>query len=219
MVGWTGVDSTIRTRASVDISSSVHFKKSNICVAVALRLAVAAGGGRADVSVDSGSFVIFKSKIGLSKSSSSAGSTFITEVGRSSSSSVVSLCTEAVVDKGHFRGLEKLRVRHTCQNFDAAKTVKHRSVSKRPTMSGTGYLTGRIFPPSRWLHQRKQRWCVRRRPGRIARSSPPGSGEPFETVDVARIARCCRIGWHGQGKLEIFISAAIIDSVLKPTKV
>uniref|UniRef100_A0A915L6A6 Uncharacterized protein n=1 Tax=Romanomermis culicivorax TaxID=13658 RepID=A0A915L6A6_ROMCU len=36
-VGWTGVDSSISTGARVDISSSVSFKKSVICVAVALR--------------------------------------------------------------------------------------------------------------------------------------------------------------------------------------
>uniref|UniRef100_A0A915KMR3 Uncharacterized protein n=1 Tax=Romanomermis culicivorax TaxID=13658 RepID=A0A915KMR3_ROMCU len=48
-------------------------EKSVICVAVAIRPEGAAGVGRADASVDGGSFAIFKSKIGISNCSSSAG--------------------------------------------------------------------------------------------------------------------------------------------------
>uniref|UniRef100_A0A915L303 Secreted protein n=1 Tax=Romanomermis culicivorax TaxID=13658 RepID=A0A915L303_ROMCU len=100
-VGWTGVDLSMGTAVRVDISLSVSFKKLVICVAVALRWAVAVGIGRADTSVDGGSFAIFKSKISVSKGSLSAGSTLIAEVGRLSSSSVVSMCTEALVGKGY----------------------------------------------------------------------------------------------------------------------
>uniref|UniRef100_A0A915L8G9 Secreted protein n=1 Tax=Romanomermis culicivorax TaxID=13658 RepID=A0A915L8G9_ROMCU len=93
LVGWTGVDSSIGTGVRVDISLSVNFKKLIICVAVAVRLAVTPSRGRADTSVDSGTFALFKSKIGVSKSSSSAGSTSKAEVGPSRSSSVVNVCT------------------------------------------------------------------------------------------------------------------------------
>uniref|UniRef100_A0A915IQW6 Uncharacterized protein n=1 Tax=Romanomermis culicivorax TaxID=13658 RepID=A0A915IQW6_ROMCU len=92
------------TRGRVEISSSVSFKKFKkfvICVAVAVRSDGAAGVGRADTSVDSSSLAMFKSKIGISKSSSSAGSTSTPRVGQSSSSSVVSMCTEAVVGMGY----------------------------------------------------------------------------------------------------------------------
>uniref|UniRef100_A0A915JIK9 Uncharacterized protein n=1 Tax=Romanomermis culicivorax TaxID=13658 RepID=A0A915JIK9_ROMCU len=100
-VGWTGVDFSIGTGARVDMSSSINFKKSVICLVVAVKSAVAVGTGRADTSVDGGSFTIFRSKIGVSKSSSSAGSTSIAEVGGSKSSSAVSMRTEAVVRNGH----------------------------------------------------------------------------------------------------------------------
>uniref|UniRef100_A0A915IRI7 Secreted protein n=1 Tax=Romanomermis culicivorax TaxID=13658 RepID=A0A915IRI7_ROMCU len=83
-----------------EISSSISFKKSVICVAIAVILDGPAGIGRAHMSDDSDSFAMFKSKIGLSKSSSSAGSTS-TPVGRSSNSSAVSMCTEAVVGMGY----------------------------------------------------------------------------------------------------------------------
>uniref|UniRef100_A0A915KJ92 Uncharacterized protein n=1 Tax=Romanomermis culicivorax TaxID=13658 RepID=A0A915KJ92_ROMCU len=83
---------------SVDMDWSM---KSVIWVAVALRSAMAVGAGRADTSVDGGSFAIFKLKIGVSKSSWSAGSTSIAEDGRSSSSSAVSMCSEAIVGKGY----------------------------------------------------------------------------------------------------------------------
>uniref|UniRef100_A0A915KIM2 Uncharacterized protein n=1 Tax=Romanomermis culicivorax TaxID=13658 RepID=A0A915KIM2_ROMCU len=87
-----GVDSSIGAGAmleissSVRISSSVSFKKSEICVAVAVTSDGAAGMGRADASIDGGSFAMLRSKIGVSSNSSSAGSTS-TSVGRSSSSS------------------------------------------------------------------------------------------------------------------------------------
>uniref|UniRef100_A0A915KYF3 Uncharacterized protein n=1 Tax=Romanomermis culicivorax TaxID=13658 RepID=A0A915KYF3_ROMCU len=60
----------------------------------------AVGIGRAKTSVDGSSFAMFKSKIGVSKSSSSAGSASM-PVGWSSSSLVVSMCTEAVVGMGY----------------------------------------------------------------------------------------------------------------------
>uniref|UniRef100_A0A915KMV6 Uncharacterized protein n=1 Tax=Romanomermis culicivorax TaxID=13658 RepID=A0A915KMV6_ROMCU len=87
-VGWMGVDSSIGAGAMFEISSSISFKKSVICVAVALRSDGAAGIGRADTSVDGGSLAMFKSKISISKISSSAGSTS-TPVGQSSSSSAM----------------------------------------------------------------------------------------------------------------------------------
>uniref|UniRef100_A0A915KWB5 Secreted protein n=1 Tax=Romanomermis culicivorax TaxID=13658 RepID=A0A915KWB5_ROMCU len=83
------------------MSSSVNFRKSVICLVVAVKSAVAAGAGRADTSVDGSSFAIFKLKTRVSKSSSSAGSMSITEAGRSRSSSVVSMCTEAIVGNGY----------------------------------------------------------------------------------------------------------------------
>uniref|UniRef100_A0A915JBN6 Uncharacterized protein n=1 Tax=Romanomermis culicivorax TaxID=13658 RepID=A0A915JBN6_ROMCU len=91
-----GVDSSIGAGAMFEISSRVTFKKSVICVAVTVISDGMASIGRADASVDSGSFPMFRSKIGVSKSCSSAGSTS-TPIGRSSSSSVVSMCTEGVV--------------------------------------------------------------------------------------------------------------------------
>uniref|UniRef100_A0A915IPT5 Uncharacterized protein n=1 Tax=Romanomermis culicivorax TaxID=13658 RepID=A0A915IPT5_ROMCU len=54
--------------------------KSVICVAVAVKLDVA-GSGRAGMSTVSGSLAMFKSKIGVSRSSSSVGSTSCAEVG------------------------------------------------------------------------------------------------------------------------------------------
>uniref|UniRef100_A0A915JEL0 Uncharacterized protein n=1 Tax=Romanomermis culicivorax TaxID=13658 RepID=A0A915JEL0_ROMCU len=84
--GWMGVDSSIGAGAIFEISSSVSFKKSEICVAVAVTSDGAAGIERADASVDGGSFAKLRSKIGVSNSSSSAGSTS-TSMGRSSSSS------------------------------------------------------------------------------------------------------------------------------------
>uniref|UniRef100_A0A915KUA7 Uncharacterized protein n=1 Tax=Romanomermis culicivorax TaxID=13658 RepID=A0A915KUA7_ROMCU len=86
-MGWMGVDLSICTGARVHMSSSVNFKKSVICMAMAVKLAVAVGTGRANTSVDGGSFALFRSKISVSKSSSSAGSTSIAEVGGSRSSS------------------------------------------------------------------------------------------------------------------------------------
>uniref|UniRef100_A0A915JTD0 Secreted protein n=1 Tax=Romanomermis culicivorax TaxID=13658 RepID=A0A915JTD0_ROMCU len=98
---WIGADSSIGTRARVEISSSISFKKFVICVAVTARSNGAAGVGRADTSADGSSFAIFKSKIGVSKSSSSAGSTLTPKVGHCSSLLAVSVCTEAVVGKGY----------------------------------------------------------------------------------------------------------------------
>uniref|UniRef100_A0A915LBB2 Uncharacterized protein n=1 Tax=Romanomermis culicivorax TaxID=13658 RepID=A0A915LBB2_ROMCU len=69
-------------------------------MAVAVGLDGVAGVGRADASVDKGSFAIFRSKIGVSNSSLSAGSTSTPNIGRSSSTLAVSMCTEAVVGKG-----------------------------------------------------------------------------------------------------------------------
>uniref|UniRef100_A0A915IYG5 Uncharacterized protein n=1 Tax=Romanomermis culicivorax TaxID=13658 RepID=A0A915IYG5_ROMCU len=51
-VGWMGVDSSIGPRARFEISSSVSFKKSVICVAVPVISDGAAGVGRANMSVD-----------------------------------------------------------------------------------------------------------------------------------------------------------------------
>uniref|UniRef100_A0A915JGE8 Secreted protein n=1 Tax=Romanomermis culicivorax TaxID=13658 RepID=A0A915JGE8_ROMCU len=96
-MGWTGVDSSMGTGARVNMSSSINFRKWVICMAITVRSAVAASVGRADTSVDCSSFAIFRSKIGVSKSSSSVGSMSTAEVGPSRSSSAVSLCTEAVV--------------------------------------------------------------------------------------------------------------------------
>uniref|UniRef100_A0A915JR44 Uncharacterized protein n=1 Tax=Romanomermis culicivorax TaxID=13658 RepID=A0A915JR44_ROMCU len=100
-VGWIGVDSSISIGARVEILSSVSFKNSVICMAVAVKSDGAGGVGRADTSVHGSSFAIFGSKIGISNSSSLAGSTSTPKVGRSSSSSAVSVCTEAVVGKGY----------------------------------------------------------------------------------------------------------------------
>uniref|UniRef100_A0A915I780 Uncharacterized protein n=1 Tax=Romanomermis culicivorax TaxID=13658 RepID=A0A915I780_ROMCU len=69
-------------------------------MAVAIKLAVAVGAGRFDASADGSSLAIFRSKIGISRSSSSAGSTSCAEVGQSRSSLAVSVCTEAVVGNG-----------------------------------------------------------------------------------------------------------------------
>uniref|UniRef100_A0A915IC67 Uncharacterized protein n=1 Tax=Romanomermis culicivorax TaxID=13658 RepID=A0A915IC67_ROMCU len=94
--GWMGVDSSIGAWAMFEIWLSVSFKKSVICVAVAVVSDWVVCIGRANALVDSGSFAMFESKIGVSKGSSSAGSTS-TPIGRSSSSSAVSVCMEAVV--------------------------------------------------------------------------------------------------------------------------
>uniref|UniRef100_A0A915JW60 Uncharacterized protein n=1 Tax=Romanomermis culicivorax TaxID=13658 RepID=A0A915JW60_ROMCU len=75
-------------------------KKSVICIAVAVISDGAVGIRRADTSVDGGSFAMLKSKIDVSKSFSWAGSTSVL-VGRSSSSSALSVCTKAVVSMGH----------------------------------------------------------------------------------------------------------------------
>uniref|UniRef100_A0A915JMN4 Secreted protein n=1 Tax=Romanomermis culicivorax TaxID=13658 RepID=A0A915JMN4_ROMCU len=69
----------------VEILLSVSFKKSMICVAVAVMSDGTTGIGRADASVEGGSFAMLRLKMGVSKSSSSAGSTS-TSIGRSSSS-------------------------------------------------------------------------------------------------------------------------------------
>uniref|UniRef100_A0A915HMD3 Uncharacterized protein n=1 Tax=Romanomermis culicivorax TaxID=13658 RepID=A0A915HMD3_ROMCU len=70
----------------LEISSSVSFKKSVICVAIMVMSEGAAGIGRADSLVDGSSLAMLRSKIGVSKSSSSAGLTS-TSMGHSSSSS------------------------------------------------------------------------------------------------------------------------------------
>uniref|UniRef100_A0A915KXW5 Secreted protein n=1 Tax=Romanomermis culicivorax TaxID=13658 RepID=A0A915KXW5_ROMCU len=95
-----GVDLSIGTGAMFEISSSVSFKKTVICIAVAVISDGAACIGRADALVEGGSFAMFKSKMGMSESSSSAGSTS-TPVGRSSSSLAVSVCTEDIVGAGN----------------------------------------------------------------------------------------------------------------------
>uniref|UniRef100_A0A915J233 Uncharacterized protein n=1 Tax=Romanomermis culicivorax TaxID=13658 RepID=A0A915J233_ROMCU len=100
VAGWMGMDLSIGTGARFEISLSISFKKLVICVAVAVISDGAAGIGRADTSVDGGSFAMFKSKIGVSKSSSSAGSTSTPKVGHSSNSLAVSVCTEAIVGMG-----------------------------------------------------------------------------------------------------------------------
>uniref|UniRef100_A0A915ILS3 Uncharacterized protein n=1 Tax=Romanomermis culicivorax TaxID=13658 RepID=A0A915ILS3_ROMCU len=56
--GWMGVDSSIGARARFEISSSISFKKSVICVAVPVISDGAVGVGRADTSVD-GPFMDF----------------------------------------------------------------------------------------------------------------------------------------------------------------
>uniref|UniRef100_A0A915L3B6 Secreted protein n=1 Tax=Romanomermis culicivorax TaxID=13658 RepID=A0A915L3B6_ROMCU len=84
----------------LEIWSSLSSEKSVICVLVAVISDGAAGIGRAETSDDGGSFAMFKSKISVSKSSSSAGSTS-TPVGRSSSSSAVRVCTEAIDGMGY----------------------------------------------------------------------------------------------------------------------
>uniref|UniRef100_A0A915HK66 Uncharacterized protein n=1 Tax=Romanomermis culicivorax TaxID=13658 RepID=A0A915HK66_ROMCU len=96
VVGWTGVDLSIRVGANVVISSSNNLRKSVICTVVAVRSAVALRAVGADTSIEGGSFAIFRSKIGVSKSSLSAGFTSWAEVGWSRSSLAVSACTEAV---------------------------------------------------------------------------------------------------------------------------
>uniref|UniRef100_A0A915L2J0 Secreted protein n=1 Tax=Romanomermis culicivorax TaxID=13658 RepID=A0A915L2J0_ROMCU len=98
--GWMGVHSSIGAGAMLEISSRVSLRKLVICVAVAVMSDGPAGIGRGDISVDSGSFAMFRSKMGVSKSLSSVGSTS-TSIGRSSSSSVVRLGTEAVVGMGY----------------------------------------------------------------------------------------------------------------------
>uniref|UniRef100_A0A915ISL2 Uncharacterized protein n=1 Tax=Romanomermis culicivorax TaxID=13658 RepID=A0A915ISL2_ROMCU len=69
--GWMGVDSSIGAGAMLEISSSMSFKKSVICVVVAVMSKGSAGIGRADTSVDSGSFTMLRLKIGVTSSSSS----------------------------------------------------------------------------------------------------------------------------------------------------
>uniref|UniRef100_A0A915KAZ9 Secreted protein n=1 Tax=Romanomermis culicivorax TaxID=13658 RepID=A0A915KAZ9_ROMCU len=97
---WMGVDSSIGAGAIFESLSRVSFKKSVICIAVAVIPDGAASMGRVNGSVDSGSFTMFRSKIGVSMSSLSAGST-LTPIGWSSSSSGVSMCAEAVVGMGY----------------------------------------------------------------------------------------------------------------------
>uniref|UniRef100_A0A915IEQ0 Uncharacterized protein n=1 Tax=Romanomermis culicivorax TaxID=13658 RepID=A0A915IEQ0_ROMCU len=120
-VGWIGVDSSISTWAKVEISSSVSFKKSVICVTVRVRSAVAAGRGRADTSVDGSSFTLFKSKISVSRSSLSAGSTSITEVGQSNSSSMAYSAAEQVEAKSAANGMQVVKHRNqlpsTCKRL------------------------------------------------------------------------------------------------------
>uniref|UniRef100_A0A915HUW5 Uncharacterized protein n=1 Tax=Romanomermis culicivorax TaxID=13658 RepID=A0A915HUW5_ROMCU len=70
--GWMGVDSSIGAGARIEISWSVSFKKSVICVALAVTSDGVASIGRADASVHGGSFAMLRSKIGVSKNSSSA---------------------------------------------------------------------------------------------------------------------------------------------------
>uniref|UniRef100_A0A915IDN6 Uncharacterized protein n=1 Tax=Romanomermis culicivorax TaxID=13658 RepID=A0A915IDN6_ROMCU len=95
------MDSSVRTGANVIILSSLNLRESLICAVVAVKSAVVVRAEGADTSMNGGNFTIFKSKIGMSNSSLSAGSTFCTEVGQSRSSSAVSMCTEAVVGNGY----------------------------------------------------------------------------------------------------------------------
>uniref|UniRef100_A0A915IHH1 Secreted protein n=1 Tax=Romanomermis culicivorax TaxID=13658 RepID=A0A915IHH1_ROMCU len=69
-----------------EISSSLSFKKSVICMAVPVMWEGAAGIGRADMSVEGSSFAMLRSKIGVSNRLSLAGSTS-TSMGPSSCSS------------------------------------------------------------------------------------------------------------------------------------
>uniref|UniRef100_A0A915JPN4 Secreted protein n=1 Tax=Romanomermis culicivorax TaxID=13658 RepID=A0A915JPN4_ROMCU len=96
----------------LEISLSVSFKKSVICVAVALISDGAAGIGRADASDDGSSFAMLRSKISVSNRSSSAGSTS-TLMGRSSSSSVAFPCG---IPRRTQSGLTRTDCRYTCRD-------------------------------------------------------------------------------------------------------
>uniref|UniRef100_A0A915I683 Secreted protein n=1 Tax=Romanomermis culicivorax TaxID=13658 RepID=A0A915I683_ROMCU len=86
--------------ASIDISWSVSLRNSLICVAVPIKSAVVVCSGGADASVDGSSFDMLRSKISVSRSSSSTGSKACVKIGQWRSSFMVSICAEAVISNG-----------------------------------------------------------------------------------------------------------------------
>uniref|UniRef100_A0A915I2B0 Uncharacterized protein n=1 Tax=Romanomermis culicivorax TaxID=13658 RepID=A0A915I2B0_ROMCU len=81
------MDSSIRKRGSINISSSMSFRNSLICMAMAVKLAVTVGSGSADMLVEGRNLAMFKSKSGVSRNSSTPGSETCIKMGWLKSSS------------------------------------------------------------------------------------------------------------------------------------